>query len=382
MNFRLRTGKIAFVGTIYVGIIFLLFIKYNPENLHDRVIRNSSDPLYGELKLEMIEEILIRESDTDEAYIYKYLYDMAVDSHFNIYVLDPHLKQIIKYDQTGRYIKKIGRIGQGPGEYISPWGLFIDGKDNLYVNDNNRALIQYSSDGLFKKRVKFNSPLADNNFIVDEKGNIYGFFRKIVETEIKKVLLKLDQSGDVIKKIEEYKEKNLDIRRAGSGMIIGGLKHQYSADVFFCHVPQDQLCVGENLNYKFFMYDIEGNLRFTFTKDEKPQSISSDIATLKKRIGKDRMKIYKFPPYKPFFKSLLSDERGRIYVVRVKSIFDKSKSESVDIFNSHGHYLYKATFPYFPQYIRNGFVFAIDRDEQGKAIIWKLTIKNYDQIRY
>jgi len=357
-------------------------IKVFSEWKSNEVVIKNKWPKYGKLKLEIVEEDLIRESDIDENYMYKYVRDIAVDSNNNIYLLDSHLKNIFKYDYNGKFIHAVGNFGQGPGEYMSPRGIFVDDRNNLYVNDNGRAIIKFSSNGLFKSRIKLCLHMTSNNFFVDDNGNIYGFFREISDTEIRKVFIKLDQKGQALKRIKEYVETNLNVKRVGSGAIIGGLSHEYSADIFFSSILNKQHCIGENLKYELEVYDLQGKLVLSYDKAENPQSISGDIARLKRLIGKDYVNSMNFPPHKPFFKDLLCDEKGRIYVVRVKSYFDRNKNEIVDIFNKNGQYLYKTTFPYFPRCIKNGYIIAIDRDEEDRVIIKKLIIKNYDQILY
>lgn len=366
---------------IYFVLIFSLSNKAYPEDIKNKVIENGSVPLFGKLELEIGEEIIIKESDTHEKYIFKYIKDIALDSLGNIYLLDHNLKFIFKYDCKGKYITRIGKIGQGPGEYNSPWSLFVDEHDNIYINDNLIALSKFSQKGKFITRINLSNFLRDK-FVVDKKGYIYGLSHNISENGIKNVLIKIDQNGKVIKKIKEYQDTNSRLKRVGSGGIVGWLKHQYSQGAFFDLVLGNQICIGENMNYELHMYDLEGNLRFSFSKKENPQSISRDIAKLKKQIGKEGVSHYVFPKHKPYFRGILSDEKGRIYVVRVKSFFDKSKSETIDIFNKHGRYIYRTTFPNFPKYIKNGFIYVIDRNSEEEVIIKKLTIKNYDHIRY
>jgi hypothetical protein len=55
------------------------------------------------------------------------------DSRNNLYVCDGLC--IKKYDKNGKYIKQIGRAGEGPGEYKHIKAFTIDEKDNIIVVD-------------------------------------------------------------------------------------------------------------------------------------------------------------------------------------------------------------------------------------------------------
>lgn len=58
-----------------------------------------------------------------------------------IYVLDRSDHAVRVYEKNGRFLKTIGRQGQGPGEFNAPSGFSILG-DNLYVADSANGRIQ------------------------------------------------------------------------------------------------------------------------------------------------------------------------------------------------------------------------------------------------
>jgi signal transduction histidine kinase/sugar lactone lactonase YvrE len=76
----------------------------------------------------------------------------ATDSQGNVYVSDlgspgelflsnPYAK-VLKYDSNGNFIKNIGSGGTAQGQFIAPYGIAIDGFDNLYVSDGFGSNIQ------------------------------------------------------------------------------------------------------------------------------------------------------------------------------------------------------------------------------------------------
>ena len=71
------------------------------------------------------------------------------------YVLDKtRAKALFVFDLNGHFIRKIGRRGKGPGEYITPSSFSID-MDNrqIYVLDNRRILI-FTTNGTFINQIK------------------------------------------------------------------------------------------------------------------------------------------------------------------------------------------------------------------------------------
>ena len=65
----------------------------------------------------------------------------------NIYILDSHIaKSLYVFDMDGRFIKKIGSVGQGPGEYIEPRDFTIDTENKvIYLLDaSSQRINKYS----------------------------------------------------------------------------------------------------------------------------------------------------------------------------------------------------------------------------------------------
>ena len=73
-----------------------------------------------------------------------------------IYVLDRHIaKALYVFNGNGKFIRKIGKIGKGPGEYISPSSFTIDEMNNqIQILDRNKILI-FSINGNFRKELTF-----------------------------------------------------------------------------------------------------------------------------------------------------------------------------------------------------------------------------------
>jgi len=71
---------------------------------------------------------------TDSNYVFYHPIDICKDSAGNIYFLDKDGgKCIRKFDKDWKFVKNIGRMGQGPGEFTYPLYLNIDKRGNLYI---------------------------------------------------------------------------------------------------------------------------------------------------------------------------------------------------------------------------------------------------------
>ncbi len=80
--------------------------------------------------------------------------DLKVDDAGNIYVADSRNQRIQVFDATGRYVRTIGRKGQGPGEFMATNSIDFDNEGRLLVLDNRQRRIQvFSSRGEIVKTI-------------------------------------------------------------------------------------------------------------------------------------------------------------------------------------------------------------------------------------
>ena len=77
---------------------------------------------------------------------------------------------LLQFDEQGEFVRQIGRIGGGPGEYVMIRNF--DVTDNgIYISDAQR-LLQYTHDGIFIRSIPIGMPLFGFK-VVDDK--ILGF---------------------------------------------------------------------------------------------------------------------------------------------------------------------------------------------------------------
>jgi hypothetical protein len=79
---------------------------------------------------------------------------VAFDASDNLYVLDRQASRVMVYDRTGRFIRQIGKEGEGPGELMAPVQLAIAGDGTVVVNDMGRpGYSLFRPDGTFLRNV-------------------------------------------------------------------------------------------------------------------------------------------------------------------------------------------------------------------------------------
>jgi len=84
-----------------------------------KVVVNPSEPLYGQIKLDLEEDLRIGKEGDPQTQFYR-VRDIAADPQGIIYVDDMSNARIQVFDPSGAYLQTIGRSGQGPGEFEMP----------------------------------------------------------------------------------------------------------------------------------------------------------------------------------------------------------------------------------------------------------------------
>lgn len=356
-----------------------------------KVLKNPKEPYYGELVLDLEEDLTIGREDNDN-FLFFQVRDITLDSENNIYILDSGNYRIQKFDTKGIYIQTIGKKGQGPGEFENPLSLYFDEKENLYVLDGRQIKI-FSTLGEFKKSIPLETSIVD--FSVNTEGD---FLARINPSqERKEAIVRIDTEGKITKRIAEYSDVEPAVRkgsRSGSYIIFTAF-HSYTPHVCFSPIDGETIAYGFPLKYEFYLADNEGNLRLRIQKDETTfpinekeknkiiKDLEESISTRGRKWPKGVLEdACKFPSHRPFFKKILIDEKIRLYLVRVVSVFEEADKVIIDVFDKNGYYLYKIQTPINPEIIRAGYLYELfSSEDTGEEKIRRYKINNWNQIK-
>jgi hypothetical protein len=353
-----------------------------------KVIKNPGEPLYGNIILELEEDLRIG-NEEDENYSFYRGVSLAVDKDENIYVLDRGNHRIQIFNKNGYYLQSIGREGQGPGEFQNPSKIFIDSKGDIYVNETHRISI-FNNKGTFRNSI----PLDTNIYYwgITKEGHILAQTHTIIpEKRTRTMDVSLFNSrGNKIKTIASYP---FPLGRMVKGVFIGTF-NTFSPRVRLVSVNNNYVIYGHSSKYKLFMVNAEGKTVLIIEKSEKPKMITpkekndvleNEIALIKRhrniKLSKnDIEKIYPFPAHQPFYMGIKSDDKGNIYILKYpeeKGVF------CYDLFDINGYYLYEIKMkPLILEVIKNSNIYTYEREkETGYIRVLRYKIKNWEQIK-
>jgi hypothetical protein len=198
-----------------------------------------------------------------ENIIFFRLGDIATDSKNNIYILDKKEKFVYLFNEGGKFLKKIGRPGQGPGEFVRPCSIYIDLKDIIYVLDESQRRVEiFDSNANYIKSIKvINFPSGSgHNIIVDKSGNFYisGYYRFQ-----NSVMAKFSSKGELLKHfslpIMEYEGIKFDNRHQR-------MVNRYLCGGSMCLDEEERLYFSYDWPYLIKILTKEGNELFQFSR--------------------------------------------------------------------------------------------------------------------
>lgn len=346
-----------------------------------KIVMNPGEPKFGVFAFELEEDLAIGDVN-DEDYFFPRPVTLNVDDEGNIYVCDRGNRRVQKYDKSGTYVRTIGRQGQGPGEYLSPSRLYLDDAGNPCVGDS-RNLLYYDKDGVFQKKVQLKRfysrliPGPDGTFLGSTQASAYP------EGGAKTSIVLIGENGEPIHTIVEYPVSY-------SNSLKTLVLHWYTNFIGLAQRTADSIYYGFPREYKINVSDSDGGTIFVFEKDENPQSISAEEKELTKKDGLIAVmgpnkpeKALVFPDQRPYFTRFFSDDTGRLYVIRFKSILERDdQNSSVDVFSKEGIYLFQMNWSFIPALIKKGYLYEVREDEDsGDIKILRHKIINWNKFK-
>lgn len=365
-----------------------------------KVIKNPEEPVYGEILLELEENMSIGSED-EEKYQFFEVADIALDSRGNIYVLDSKDCQIKKFNANGLYLQTIGEKGQGPGEFERPGRIGLDTQGNICVADGggrrmgNPMMKIFNNRGEFVKSVRLESPISE--FDIGPDGNMFALVSKREEGETVEAVVRINPEGKVLDTMAEFSYVR-DVLKSSSQMTVTfRARHMYTPKLLFSPLNGKKCSYARSIRYEIYVADAEGKPLYKIQKEEDSHPITREekdfvMAELEKSIARSGRpwpegvleEACQFPPIRPFFSGMVADDLQRLYLWRLKPVVvgSKDQEKEFDVFNAEGYYLYRAKIPVVPEIIRNGLLYEIQENQEIAEIrIKRYRIKNWEQLK-
>lgn len=285
------------------------------------VVRAPAQGQWGE-KVRLVEDLRIGVLEGEPAYLFGNVSDLAVGRDRSLYVLDG--TGIRQYDRQGRFVRRIGGQGQGPGEYGRIQGIEVLPDERLAIWDiGNRRIIVYSAEGADPESWTVQSGLhSSRTFAIDHDGHYYIKTTVFAEgrgpqsgEDWPMGFLKVASGGAVVDTIPLPPSTN-------DGFVIYGAEGpMYS---FWCRIryawsPLGYLVAGHNRTYSFDLLRPDQPV-LRIVRDVEPVQLKADERSQWRawanRFAERSGKTYPIPRTKPAFRDIYVGDDGRIWIDR------------------------------------------------------------------
>jgi len=90
--------------------------------------------------------------------------EVAFDAQGRLYVFDRQSSRVVVTDATGKFVREVGKAGEGPGELRQPMGFTVLRDGSVVISDmGHQAYVLYGPDGEYRRMVSFG---GDGSMIV------------------------------------------------------------------------------------------------------------------------------------------------------------------------------------------------------------------------
>lgn len=340
-------------------------------------VHNPETPLYPRRTVVFEEELTIRSEDEEgNVLLYRPAWHL-VDSKGDIYVCDLQDMEIKVFDPEGRWVRSIGRKGEGPGEFQNIGEIALLPDDRLLVLDWEAHRVSlFDQEGRFLSSHKFSNwsydvfLTTDTFYVRDE--TIFG--------ETTKLFVKaVDFSGRELFSYGSFEPHHpQEIKEAGRWFSVS---RPYDVRSILAGDPKNQRlyhCLNDR--YLIEVYDRTGTL---FRKIDRPYKLLPTSDEDKKRYvegfagasEKDRALIDKhvrMPPVKTVTDRMFVDDQGNLWVETNEERKDEGKSlVAYDIFDEDGVYTARVWLAISPGIFRNGKMVRRETDEETGYRVFK-----------
>jgi hypothetical protein len=319
------------------------------------VVRNPREPLYKTPILELRADLALGgpEAQGDDAF--GQIGDVVVDDAGSLYVLDVRDSRIKVFDEDGRFVRTIGRRGQGPGEFEGPVTLSFNRTANeLAVCQQSRRMSFFKPDGTFLRDLSFREMWALSGR-VDSRGNVYITEHVIEDPNDRHITKKLGPDASVIAELADSPSP-----RSSKG----ARKIPVFLPASSFHLDRaDNVIYGYPRTYEILSFrSTDAKLFRRITRDDDPPVVTAEEKReMEREVPPGSGYKLVFPRYHPSYDHFFLSDLGHLFV-QTREITKDGKAIH-DIFDAEGRFIGRVPLKPSGIGIRDGKYYAIEKDE-------------------
>ena len=290
-------SKTKIVSLILFLSVFIMLISFSGQKAEwkgkievkngVKIVKNPKKPMYGEDVFIIEEELSFGDNEEDENYMFSDISHITVDKDGRIYILDRRESHVKLFDQDGKYVRTIGREGQGPGELNGPIFVYFS-RNELLVTQFER-LSFFSPEGEFLRAVLMKSE-GPTRARCDSHGNIIGtdtVFDFENPDTFYHVLKTYDSEIEPIKELVRIK-----VQRKR------GVVNLFGPNIYMTVDDEDNIIFGYSKDYELQIFNPEGDLIMKIMREYDPAEVTEEEKEESTQGSPSQIK-FEIPKYRP-----------------------------------------------------------------------------------
>ena len=289
----------------------------------------------------LTEEVRIGGLVDSPDYLFSEIFAIAGRPSGITYVLDTHPYSIREYDPNGRFVRSIGREGEGPGEYLSPLGLSAMSQGQLAVWDQRtRRISIYGSDGVLDELVHVDAMAVydDRAFVVGSGGEFFVKVRtsapRMIEgryfTATRSDYVLVAPNGTVLDTLRADDTTAPILPEPLMVLTHSGYRKPFAVEALSALSPLGYFVVGVNDEYAFSIKHPTQPVEVRRHGFSRVQVFRGERAQWEARKewseARSGMSFRDIPDQKPAYRDLWVDSDGRIWVHRYSEAAQRNEA--------------------------------------------------------
>ena len=330
------------------------------------IVQNPKEPLYKGDIVSLKEDLRLGGPEAKGDYSFNQIQTLAVDAQENIFVLDYKESHVKVFDKTGKYLRTIGRKGQGPGELAGPMAMAFDHPSGalLVLEAGAHRISRFDSQGKFFKALPLKS-VGGLRMRLDSIGNIFILESVYSEKETHYVIKKFAPDMRLIAILTETPSV---IDYAGAI----GTNNPFGPRPSFDIDGKDRFLYGFPKLYEIQIFGPANKPVGRILKEYSPVAVTAEEIDEQKKDTPPEIKL-DFSKYHAAFRRFFPDDEGHLFV----QTFEKTKTPKsyiFDVFDAEGRFMGSMPFADAPVLIKKDKLYSLEEDEDGYQIIKRYVV--------
>jgi hypothetical protein len=341
-------------------------------------VANPEEGLWAEADIPQVEEDLrIGASDGGDPATFGAVSSFEVDHEGRIWVLDGHSQEIRVFAKDGRFVRTVGKNGEGPGEFNMATGMSWSPQGNLWVLDPGTlrfSVLDSSGTFLGSQRVAGGTLIIPWPGGFDRHGRLLHYDRRTREVGgvFDMVIVRYDADMNPTDTLEIPRLESPASFELRAGLRYMSVPVPFAPSPVWHLSPLGDIWWSNGADYSIRRSGPDGNPVFTISKESSPTPVSDKdiemaIAGLEQFTDAGgRIDFRRIPGEKPALSDFFFDDRDRIWVIPYGEMVQARPT--LDVFDHEGRFLGHVEIPFRfkttpTPIVRSGAFYAVTTDE-------------------